>query len=215
MSVARPKIRMYSAQDRPGLTLLLQKVWACSESEWESHLPASDSITFLAFHNERLVAMMTRFERTFHPHTTTLEFGIDPETDTNLRRLLEEILFDQIVQEMPKDRISRTQLLETQTQEIEFVQRKRFLEMRRTWMPNVSVSSLPVIFFEDDLRLALERGFSIHGLNEFQDDPEFMLRLAEANRDHYLSTHSINPPLTVNLSEWYDLAFAEDWLPEA
>jgi hypothetical protein len=90
-----------------------------------------------------------------------------------------------------------------------------FLEMRRTWMPNVNVSSLPATLFEDDLRMVLGRGFSIRGLQELQNDPEFMLRLTEANRDHYIATHSINPPRECDLNEWQNIAYSEDLIPEA
>jgi hypothetical protein len=203
-------------QDQPALEVLLQKVWAShSEFEWESHLPKRDSVTFLAFEGEELLGMMTRFERSFHPHATTLEFGFDPEMDGDLRRQLEEMLFDQIVRGTAKDRILRAQLFENQTREIKFLRGKGFLEMRRTWMPRVNISSFPATLFEDDLRLALERGYSIRGLNEMRNHPEFVLRLTEANREYYLATHSINPPRECDLNEWQNIAYDEDLILQA
>jgi hypothetical protein len=209
-----PDIRSYTPQDQPVLEALLQKVWA-SDAEIESHLPKTDSVTFLAFEGNQLLGMMTRFERSFHPHTTTLEFGFDPRMNNGLRRQLEEALFDQTVRDVAKTRIFRAQFLENQFQEIRFLHDKRFLEMRRTYMPKVNVSSLPATLFEDDLRMVLERGFSIRGLHELQNDPDFMLRLTEANRDHYLATHGINPPREYDLNDWQNIAYNEDLIPQA
>jgi hypothetical protein len=209
-----PDIRRYTPQYKPVLEAFLRRVWA-SDAESESHLPKQDSVTFLAFAGKQLLGMMTRFERSFHPYTTTLEFGFDPEIDGGLRRQLEEALFDQIVRGVAKTQIFRVQLLENQFQEIKFLHDKRFLEMRRTYMPSVNVSSLPATLFEDDLRLALERGFSIRGLHEMQNDPQFMLQLTEANRDHYIATHEINPPRECDLNEWQNIAYSEDLIPQA
>jgi hypothetical protein len=211
-----PQIRAYSSRDAPALERLLQDVWAPhGEHEWESHQPQHDSITLLAFRGERLLAMMTRHERRFHPYATTLGFGIDSGIQRDSRRELEEALFDRISRDLPTNRVMRCQFLETQTREIEFVHAKRFLEMRRTWMPTVPVSSLPTGLFSDSLASVLGRGFSIHRLDALRNDPDFMVRLTEANRDHSLATHGINPPREASLREWQDLAFGEDWLPEA
>jgi hypothetical protein len=67
-----PEIRRYTPQDQPVLEAFLRKVWA-SNAEIESHSPKQDSVMFLAFEGEQLLGMMTRFERWFHPHTTTLD----------------------------------------------------------------------------------------------------------------------------------------------
>jgi hypothetical protein len=211
-----PNVRTYTAQDQPLLEALLRNVWASgSESEWESHLPKRNSVTFVAFHNERLLGMMTRFERSFHPYTTTLDSAIDPATDNGLRRQLEEALFEQIVRDLAKDRILRAQLLEHQPQEIQFLQRKQFLEMRRTWTPKVSVSGLPADLFVDSLNAILERSYAVRRLNELRHDPEFMQRLTEANREYYLATHQINPPCNCDLREWQNMAYGPDLIPEA
>jgi hypothetical protein len=207
-------IRTYTPQNKPALEAFIRRVWA-SDAEIESHLPKQDSVTFLAFEGNQLLGMMTRYERSFHPHTTTLEFGFDPELDDHFRRQLETELFDRITTDVAKTRIFRVQFLEHQSQEIRFLRENRFLEMRRTWMPSVNVSSLPATLFEDDLRVALGRGFSIRRLDELQNDSELMLRLAEANRDHYLATHSINPPRECDLNRWHKIAYGEDLIPQA
>jgi hypothetical protein len=209
-------VKTCTAQDQAVLEQLLRNAWASgSESEWELYLPKRDSVTFLAFQHEQLLGMMTRFERPFHPFTTTLEFAIDPATDNGLRRQLEEALFERIVCDVAKDRIFRAQVLEHQLQEIQFLQRKQFLEMRRTWTPKVNVSGLPADLFVDSLNAILERGYSIHRFNELRHDPEFMRRLTEANREYYLATHQINPPRNCNLHEWKSIAYDEDLIPEA
>jgi hypothetical protein len=207
-------VKTCTAQDQAVLEQLLRNVWA-SGSEWELHLPKRDSVTFLVFQHEQLLGMMTRFERSFHPFTTTLEFAIDPATDNSLRPQLEEALFERIVRDVAKDRIFRVQLLEHQLQEIQFLQRKQFLEMRRTWIPKVNVLSLSVHLFEDSLNAILERGYSVRGLNELRHDPEFMRRLTEVNREYYLAMHQINPPRNCNLHEWQSIAYDEDLIPEA
>jgi hypothetical protein len=208
-------VKTCTAQDQAVLEQLLRNAWASgSESEWELHLPKRDSVTFLAFQHEQLLGMMTRFERSFHPFTTTLEFAIDPAADNGLRRTLENTLFEQITHDIT-DRIFRAQLLEHQFQEIQFLQRKQFLEMRRTWIPKVNVSSLPVHLFEDSLNDVLERGYSVRGLNELRHDPALMQQLTEVNREYYLATHQINPPRECTLDQWHKIAFGEDWLPQA
>lgn len=208
-----PDIRTYTSRDQPVLEVFLRKLWA-SNAEIESHLPKRDSVTLLAFEGNQLVAMMTRFERQFHPHTTTLEFGFDPEIDTDPRRQLETELFHRITTDVAKTRIFRAQLLEHQSRELRFLHNKHFLEMRRTWMPSVNVSSLPVTLF-DDLRLALGRGYSVHRLDELQHDTRFMRQLTGANRDHYIATHAINPPRKCNLKQWQNIAYDEDLIPKA
>jgi hypothetical protein len=214
--MAGPQIRNYNSQDQHVLEVLLQKCWSASpESEWQLHLPKNDSVTLLAFDNQQLLGMMTRFERSFHPHTTTLEFGFDTALEEPLRWQLETLLFDQIAGSVAKDRIFRAQVLETQTRELWFLHDKGFLEMRRTWMPSVNVSSLPATLFEGALHTVLERGYSIHGLSELQNDSALMRRLIEANRDHYIATHAINPPCECDLNEWQTIAYNEDLIAEA
>jgi hypothetical protein len=209
------EFKMYASQDKPVLEEFLRRVWKTSADEWLSHRPKTDAVTLLVLQDGRLLGMMTRFERWFHPHTTTFEVGIDPEKDGDLRQQLENTLFDQITRDVARDRVFRLQLLETQTQEMMFVRSKQFIEMRRTWMPTVPISGLAKNLFKNSLKSSLKRGYLICNLNELQHDPAFMQQLTEANRDHYIATHQINPPHECALDQWYKIAFGEDWLPEA
>jgi hypothetical protein len=208
------EIKTYASQDEAALEAFLREVWKTSADEWSSHRPKADVITLLALQEGRLLGMMTRSERWFHPYTTTLEFGFDPKTASDLRQQLENTLFEQITQDIT-NRVFRVQLLETQTQETMFLHSKLFLEMRRTWMPTVSTLGLAKNIFKDSLISALERGYAIHDLKTLQHDPVLMQQLTEANRDHYIATHQINPPQECALDQWYKIAFGEDWLPQA
>jgi hypothetical protein len=207
MSFQNVVLRPYTFADSPRAEVFLQSLWPPEDAE--ERLPEAGEAWLLEQDGE-ICGLGRILDRTFHPYLPTLELSLAPSSWIDQSA---ELLYSFLRSQRPTADVWRCQILERHHGAPEFLERHGFVEMRRTWMPQVRLDLLPLELFATESQAALELGYQMCTLEKFANDPAFMLELTQLYQAAYLATHQINPPAPRSLESWQRIFLGDNLEP--
>ncbi|MED3656292.1 hypothetical protein P4489_18630 [Heyndrickxia sporothermodurans] len=193
-------IKKYDNQEKEQLNQLLH---LCFEDEYLLNIVGSSNLKFAysAFCENKLVGFIIAWTSSFHPYCTYFRILSNPlysklkieEKLLSTLEKLEEINFP-----------IQTSIWETSVNLKRVYENNGFKEIRRTYMPKLTVSDI-----KEELP-DCSNEYRIITLAEVLSNRKLMDRLTHVVKDNYEKTHIVNPVASVGVKKWRELIVSDD-----
>jgi GNAT superfamily N-acetyltransferase len=207
-------IRPFEPNDASAIRALLQKIWGEDEVALSyyrfgdgrvfNRMPAA--FTMIAECCQQIVGVASAWKNSFHPNAYYFGIHVHPMYQ---RHGIGRALFREIealnVHRLPM----QTSLWEQSFRGIHLLRQEGFEEVRRTWMPTLSVDSIDWNEYRQLEGLLEKEGYRIIPLSEAVAKNCGPREVANLCADIYQATHAINPPAELSAEEWERIVFTD------
>ncbi|PEB51119.1 GNAT family acetyltransferase [Bacillus pseudomycoides] len=187
-----------------------QLIDLCHEESYLLHLLESKKLryTYAAYHETQLVGMFIAWRCDFHPHCTYFRILTNP---SYAHMKIEEHLLHKVTKLEQMDLPLQTSTWETSVHLKEFYERNEFKEIRRTYMPSLTVKNAKNI---SPLKECNSELYNLQTLSTIISNDHFMKKLVRLVKRNYEETHLDNPVGEHELETWEKMILADDILTE-
>ncbi|WP_046215935.1 hypothetical protein [Paenibacillus wulumuqiensis] len=172
--------------------------------------PSRRKDAFYTLFDHQISGLLISWHNSFHPYADYITLILDPDQQ---HRRAGDILLYEAVQRSSKPYLQLS-IGENAYPESGFYESRQFKEVRRTYVPKLSVQQglqylLTVESFDEP-----PTSFSILHLKEWQQHDQDYSRLAKRVYTDYERVHAINPPAPMDMQKWTALLQEDDLMPE-
>jgi GNAT superfamily N-acetyltransferase len=189
--------------DAPVLEQLLRAVWGSDELALRYYRfgPASERLlgTWVAVAGGQVVGFGSAWLNAFHPHAVYIGVNVHPAWQ---RRGIGSRLLSALAGLGDGRLPLQTSTWERSVAGVRFLERHGFVEVRRTWMPELPLADLDLAALAGCEERCLALGYRFAALS---DVPGYEELLAPLLAEVYTAAHGINPPRPMGLGGWTDL----------
>lgn len=187
-----------------------QLIDLCHEESDLLHLVESKKLhyTYAAYYEAQLVGMFIAWRSAFHPHCTYFRILTDP---SYAHMKIEKNLLHKVTKLEQMDLPLQTSIWETSVHLKEFYERIGFKEIRRTYMPSLTVESAKNI---SPLKEGNRELYNLQPLSTIISNDHSMKKLVQLVKRNYEKTHLDNPVEEHGLETWKKMILADDILME-
>jgi ribosomal protein S18 acetylase RimI-like enzyme len=207
-------IRPFEPNDASAIRALLQKIWGeddvalsyyrFGDGRVFNRMPAA--FTMVAEYQQQIVGVASAWKNSFHPNAYYFGIHVHPLYQ---RQGIGRALFREIealnVHKLPM----QTSLWEQSFRGIHLLRQEGFEEVRRTWMPTLSVANIDWDEYRQLEEELAGQGYRIIALGEAVEQRYGPRDIASLCAEIYQATHAVNPPAELSVEEWERIVFTD------
>lgn len=202
-------IRPFEPGDRPALEALGTAVWGANGVAAARFRASLSAGALVAERGGRLEGAGGLWENRLHPRPLYLSLGVHPGAR---RQGVGGALFDRLSASF-EGRPVRAATGDAERDARRFLERRGFLEVKRTYTPTVAVAGLDLAPFESAAARVIGLGYALGTAADFAPGPDRDARLTALHLELYRDAHEDNPLAELSLDAWHEV-FLDDLAPE-